>query len=177
MRIISGKYKGKRISAPKELPTRPTTDKAKESLFNILGNQIDLDEIKVLDLFAGIGGMSLEFLSRGAISVLSVDINFKCFRHLNDVKRELEIDNWKIYKGDAFKVLKSYDETFDLIFADPPYNLKGIEEIPEMVFSRNLLNPGGTLIIEHSSDTQLSNVRNFIEQRTYSKVNFSIFQL
>ena len=177
MRIISGKYKGKKISAPKGLPTRPTTDKAKESLFNILGSQMDLENIKVLDLFAGIGGISLEFISRGAESVLSVDKNYKCVKHMNDVKHELKINNWKIYKGDTFKVLKSYKEQFDLVFADPPYDLKGIEDIPDLVFENNFLKPGGTLIIEHSSDTQLSNVRNFVEQRTYSKVNFSIFQL
>ena len=177
MRIISGKYKGKRISAPKGLPTRPTTDKAKESLFNILSNQMEFEGMKVLDLFAGIGGISLEFLSRGVESLLSVDLNYKCVKHMNDVKRELKIDNWKIYKGDTFKVLKSYNEQFDLVFADPPYDLKHIEEIPDLVFKNNFLKSGGTLIIEHSSDTQLSNVRNFVEQRTYSKVNFSIFQL
>lgn len=178
MRVISGKYKSIRLNAPKGLPTRPTTDKAKESLFNILQNQIDLEGLKVLDLFAGIGSISLEFLSREAESVLSVEINRKAIQFLNETKRTLKIDNWKIYNGDVFKVLKKYkEEDFDLIFADPPYNQKNIEDIPNLVFESGLLKPGGWLIVEHSSDTSLSNVRNFIEQRTYSKVNFSIFHL
>jgi 16S rRNA (guanine966-N2)-methyltransferase len=177
VRVISGKYKSIRLSAPKGLPTRPTTDKAKESLFNILSNQIELRDIKVLDLFAGIGGISLEFLSRGAESVLSVEMNRKAFQFLNQTKRQLEIDNWKVYHGDVFKVLKKYkDEQFDLIFADPPYDIRGLKDIPELVFKSDLLKPGGWLIVEHSSDTPLSDVRNFVEQRTYSKVNFSIFQ-
>lgn len=176
MRIISGKYKSIRLNAPKGLPTRPTTDRAKESLFNILRNQIDLQGLKVLDLFAGIGGISLEFLSRDAESVLSVEINRKAIQFLNETKRRLEIDNWKIYNGDVFKVLKKYkEEEFDLIFADPPYDLRNIEDIPNLVFESGLLKPDGWLIVEHSSDTSLSDVGNFVEQRTYSKVNFSIF--
>lgn len=177
MRVISGKFKSIKLSAPKGLPTRPTTDKAKESLFNILGNQIELEGLEVLDLFAGIGGISLEFLSRGADHVLSVEMNRKAFQFLNKTKRELKIENWKIYNGDVFKVLKKYDEQqFDLVFADPPYDIKGLEDIPELVFESKLLKPGGWLIVEHSSNTSLSDVRNFVEQRTYSKVNFSIFQ-
>lgn len=176
MRIISGKYKSIRLNAPKGLPTRPTTDRAKESLFNILRNQIELNDLRVLDLFAGIGGISLEFLSRNAENVLSVEINRKAVQFLNDTKRRLEIDNWKIYNGDVFKVLKKFkDEPFDLVFADPPYNIKNLVDIPGLVFDSGLLKQDGWLIVEHSSDTSLKDVRNFVEQRTYSKVNFSIF--
>jgi 16S rRNA (guanine966-N2)-methyltransferase len=176
MRVISGFLKSRRFQAPKGLPTRPTTDKAKESLFNILNQKIDFDEIEVLDLFAGIGGISLEFISRGVIHLTSVEINHRCIRYLNEQKKEHDLSNWKIYNGDAFKVIAKYKEEFDVIFADPPYNAKRLADIPELIFESDLLKPGGILIVEHSSDTSLSHVRNFQEQRTYSKVNFSIFQ-
>ena len=174
MRIISGKYKGKRITAPKNLPVRPTTDQAKESLFNILNNNFHLEGLKVLDLFSGTGNISYEFLSRNASEVISVDAHYGCVAFQKKMRDELKALNFTPYKNDVFKALKLLNKKFDIIFADPPYDLENIPEIANMVFENDLLSQEGWLIIEHPSEIQFHHP-NKKDHRNYGRVNFTIF--
>jgi len=177
MRIIGGTLKGLRLNPPKNLPVRPTTDLAKEALFNILLNQIDFEGIKVLDLFSGTGNISLEFASRGALEIISVDRSIHCVNYLKDTSRQHKLDNIKVYKEDVFKYLQLETEQYDLIFADPPYDLDRIPDLPKIVFEKNLLKPGGLLIVEHQSMQNLSQHPAFVEQRKYGHSSFSFFKL
>ena len=176
MRIIGGKLKGLRISPPPNLPVRPTTDMAKEALFNILNNQFDFEELKVLDLFSGTGNLSLEFASRGCPDITSVDKNTGCYNFLKNTAKQHQLDAIKATRADVFKFLEQEAETFDLIFADPPFDIPQIPLIPEMVFKRKLLNPGGLLIVEHPTMKKLDNHPNFKEQRKYGYSSFSFFE-
>jgi 16S rRNA (guanine966-N2)-methyltransferase len=176
MRIIGGTLKGLRLNPPKNLPVRPTTDLAKEALFNILQNQIEFENIKVLDLFAGTGNISLEFASREAAQVISVDRSVQCIHYINDTARQHKLSQVKTYKADVFKFLEMVTEQYDLIFADPPYDLNGIPEIAKVVFEKKLLLPGGMLIVEHQSLQNLSNHPAFTEQRKYGHSSFSFFK-
>jgi 16S rRNA (guanine966-N2)-methyltransferase len=175
MRIIGGTLKGIRLNPPKNLPVRPTTDMAKEALFNILQNQVDFDSIKVLDLFSGTGSISIEFASREAIAITSVDQNFGCVNYLKSVSEAHQFSQIKIIKSDVFKYLNQETETFDLIFADPPYDLPRIPEIAALVFEKKLLNKNGILVIEHQSRQDLHNHPNFKEKRKYGFSAFSFF--
>lgn len=175
MRIISGTHQGRVIKVPKDLPVRPTTDFAKEGLFNILTNKIDFSETKVLDLFSGTGHISLEFASRGGKEILSVDKNFKCVGFLKSISKELKF-NIDTIKSDVFDFLKNNRQQFDLIFADPPYDLENIPVIHQLVFEKQLLNAGGMLIIEHGPRTNLETLKNFVQKRSYGHVNFSFFE-
>ncbi|NEU08317.1 methyltransferase domain-containing protein [Flavihumibacter sp. R14] len=175
MRIIGGRLKGLRINPPANLPVRPTTDLAKEALFNILYNQFDFEDIRVLDLFSGTGNISLEFASRGVPEVVAVDRDFGCFNYLKKISKELKVETIKLYKADVFKFLELETEPFDLIFADPPYDLTRIPEIAKVVFDRALVKEGGYLIIEHPSMKKLDNHPNFKEQRLYGSSSFSFF--
>ena len=174
MRIISGTLKGRRIQAPANLPVRPTTDFAKESLFNVLNNRVDFDELNVLDLFAGIGGISFEFASRGA-SVLAVENNPKCADFIKQTAERLHIENLNIMRTDVFAYIAKTRQTFDLIFADPPYDLPTIDLLPTLIFEHNLLNPNGIFVLEHSEKHDYSAFPNFLELRKYGKVHFSFF--
>ena len=176
MRIISGKYKGCRIHPPKNFKARPTTDFAKENLFNILNNNFDFSELKVLDLFSGTGSISFEFASRECISVVSIEGNFRHQAFIKKTIEELEIKQIKSFKSDVFRYVKSCRETFDIIFADPPYDLKEIETIPDFILDKGVLNSGGWLIIEHGNKTNFGRHPGFIELRKYGGVNFSIFE-
>jgi len=178
MRIISGKFKGRRIIAPKKLPVRPTTDQAKEGLFNILWNQYDFKNLAVLDLFSGIGSLSLEFASRGTSDITAVDKFFGCSRFLKETAEELEI-NIQTITADAFSFLENTSRTFDVIFADPPYDFKveDFNKIIELVFQRNLLNKQGMLILEHSKHTELPSHPAFLEKRKYGGAVFSFYKL
>jgi 16S rRNA (guanine(966)-N(2))-methyltransferase RsmD len=175
MRIIGGSLKGLRLNPPKNLPVRPTTDLAKEALFNILQNKIDFEDIKVLDLFSGTGNISMEFASRGAAQVIAVDRSIQCVHYLKDTARQHGLTNIKAFKDDVFKYLELETEQFDLIFADPPYDLNKIPEIPKIIFDKNLLLPDGLLIVEHQSMQNLSNHPAFTEQRKYGHSSFSFF--
>ncbi|RVU02773.1 16S rRNA (guanine(966)-N(2))-methyltransferase RsmD [Mucilaginibacter limnophilus] len=175
MRIIGGKLRGLRLNPPTNLPVRPTTDLAKEALFNILQNQTELEGIRVLDLFSGTGNITFEFASRGAESVLSVDRNINGLNYIKDIARKHSLDCIKTFKADVFKYMDLETEQFDIIFADPPYDLNRIPEIPKIVFEKNLLTPGGLLIVEHQSMQNLSNQPNFTEQRRYGHSSFSFF--
>jgi 16S rRNA (guanine(966)-N(2))-methyltransferase RsmD len=176
MRIIGGTLKGLRLNPPKNLPVRPTTDLAKEALFNILQNQIEFEGLKVLDLFSGTGNISLEFASREADKVISVDRSIHCVNYLKDTARQHHLDQIKTYKADVFKFLEMETEKFDLIFADPPYDLNRIPEIPKIIFDKELLLPDGLLIVEHQSMQNLSNHPAFVEQRKYGHSSFSFFK-
>lgn len=176
MRIISGAYKGRRLSAPTNITTRPTTDFAKEGLFNLLNNKIDFEGIEVLDLFAGIGGISYEFVSRGCKSVVAVETGQIQINFIRKVCAELKIDNLFINKMDVFKFVKNCHKQFDIVFADPPYEHKDFETIPDMIFANDILKTSGLFILEHSSKFSFENHPNFDEHRHYGNVNFSFFR-
>ena len=177
MRIVSGSLKGRRIIAPKKLPVRPTTDMAKEGLFNILTHRIHFQELEVIDLFAGIGSISFEFISRGTERVTAVETNYDCIKFLTKTSEELEI-NLNIIKSDAFEFLEKTTLKADLIFADPPYHLPidDFEAIEKTVNERSLLNKDGLLIIEHSKHSSLEHIDTFLEQRRYGNSVFSFFK-
>lgn len=176
MRIIGGRLRGLRLNPPKNLPVRPTTDLAKEALFNILNNQIEFEDLKVLDLFSGTGNISLEFASRGAISVTSVDRSVQCIHYLNDTARQHGLTQIKTFKADVFKYLDMETDRYDMIFADPPYDLNRIPDISKIVFEKDLLLPDGMLIVEHQSMQNLSQHPAFVEQRKYGHSSFSFFK-
>ncbi|PBQ34483.1 16S rRNA (guanine(966)-N(2))-methyltransferase RsmD [Sphingobacteriaceae bacterium] len=175
MRIIGGTHKGKVIKVAKDLPVRPTTDFAKEGLFNILTNKVDFEELTVLDLFSGTGHISLEFASRGAKEIVAVDKHFKCAGFLRATSKELNF-NINALKNDVFDFLKNSTSKFDLIFADPPYDLPEIPNIHKLVFERGLLKENGMLIIEHGQRTKLEGLQGFTKLRNYGNVNFSFFE-
>ena len=176
MRIIGGIHKGKQLITPKNLPVRPTTDFAKEGLFNILNNRLDFEELTVLDLFSGTGNITLEFASRGAKKVFSVDKHTACVNFVRDTARLLKFNNIYLERADVFKYLASTINKFDLIFADPPYDLENIATIQDLVFEKELLHEDGLLIIEHGPRTNLSAKSHFVETRKYGNVNFSFFK-
>ena len=177
MRIISGKYKGRRISPPKNLPVRPTTDMGKESLFNILNNHFDFSGLKVLDLFAGTGNISYEFASRGSASITSVDADFGCIKFIKQTAAEFDFDIAAI-KSDVFKFLEKHTASYDLIFADPPYGLDQarFEKIVKTVFAQNLLDQDGMMIVEHSKHTAMEHLDHFSFQKNYGGSVFSFFE-
>ena len=178
MRIISGKYKSRRLTAPKHLPVRPTTDMAKEGLFNMINNWYYLNEIKVLDLFSGTGNISFEFASRGTTNILSVDQHSGCIYYINKIAKELEFDIDTI-KADVFSFLEKHKGTYDVVFADPPYDFTDdqFNKIPQLVFENNLLSEKGTLVIEHSQQTDLSNNPYFTQSKRYGGCMFSFFEV
>lgn len=176
MRIISGKFKGKIITAPNSLPVRPTTDFAKTGLFNILANYFDFEEISVLDLFCGTGNISYEFFSRGCNELICVDENVHCVKFVKDTFEKLQLTKAKVIRSDVFRFLESCSSTFDIIFADPPYELTTTDKIPEIVFKKKLLKKNGWLIIEHQSKRKLESTVQPDEVRKYGNCAFSIFK-
>ena len=177
MRIISGKYKGRRISAPSNITARPTTDFAKEGLFNLLNNRIDFVGIDVLDLFAGTGGIGVEFVSRDCNSVISIEQNERHCAFIRKVCAELKIDNLSLMRTDVFKFINSCHTQFDMIFADPPYELEKLAEIPNLIFAQNMLKPDGLFVLEHSSKNSFELHPNFSDHRSYGSVNFTFFEM
>ncbi len=177
MRIISGKHKSRRFNAPKSLPTRPTTDIAKEALFNILNNLYYFDDLAIIDLFAGIGSISFEFASRSVKSILSIDQHYGCIKFIRSISDELDM-NITTIKSDVYKFLEKSEVKADIIFADPPYNFtdKQFSDIYTQVFTRDMLNENGLLIIEHSKDTDLSNNPYFSYLKRYGGSVFSFFE-
>ncbi|MBC7418271.1 MAG: 16S rRNA (guanine(966)-N(2))-methyltransferase RsmD [Pedobacter sp.] len=176
MRIIGGNLRGIRLQPPGNLPVRPTTDMAKEALFNILQNRFDLETCKVLDLFAGTGNLTLEFASRGCEKILAVDQHFACIRWIKEVAEKHHFNNVEVRKADVFKLLNQLTETYDIIFADPPYNLATIPQIPVMVHERSLLAPDGLLVVEHESNMQMDAQPGYTETRKYGNSSFSFFK-
>ena len=172
MRIVSGKYRGRAINPPKNLRARPTTDFAKENLFNVLGNLVDFEECDVLDLFAGTGSISYEFASRGVHSVTSVEINPVHYNFIKKTAADLGIDNLFAVKANVFLYLKSCAKQFDLIFSDAPYDLEGSEEVIRLVLERDLLKPDGFLVFEHSKSINSSSDLTFGNQEVTEACNF-----
>ncbi|MCL7754417.1 RsmD family RNA methyltransferase [Polaribacter sp. Z022] len=177
MRIISGKYKSRRLKAPKNLPVRPTTDMAKESLFNILNNTYYFDSISVIDLFAGTGNISYEFASRGTKTIYAIDANFGCIKYINSIAKELELPI-NTYKSDVYKFLEKTSINADVIFADPPYDFEEEQflKIVDLVFNKKLLTEEGVLIVEHSKHTDLSSHKNHSYDKRYGGNVFSFFE-
>lgn len=178
MRIISGKYKGRRISPPKGLPVRPTTDMSKEALFNVLNNHFSFEGLKILDLFAGTGNISYEFASRGCTPITSVDGDFGCVKFIKQVAAEYDF-NIAATKSDVYTYLERCKTSYDIIFADPPYGFdqKTFEKIIELVFERELLNSDGMMVIEHSKYTKLDHMIHFSFQKSYGGSIFSFFEI
>lgn len=176
MRIVSGKYGRRRFAIPSGFSARPTTDLAKESLFNVLHNLVDLEGLEALDLFSGTGSISFELLSRGCRKVTAVEKNGLHAAFIAKVAGELKADGLSLVRGDVFRYLASAPrQRFDIIFADPPYDLKELPEIPSLVFGYDLLYNGGIFIMEHSKNQDFSTLPYFYQQRVYGSVNFSIF--
>ncbi len=177
MRIISGKHKSRRINAPKNLPSRPTTDMAKEAIFNIINNNYYFEDISVLDLFAGIGSISLEFASRGTQNIVCVDEHYGCVKFINSVSDELDL-NINTIKSDVFKFLERNGINVDIIFADPPYSFSDEQflTIIDKVFEKKMLLEDGVLIIEHSKQTNLSNHAQYNYSKKYGGSVFSFFE-
>lgn len=176
MRIVSGTHKSKRIYAPKNLPVRPTTDMAKESLFNILNNDYYFDEIRILDLFSGTGNISYEFASRGTQQILSVDQNLNCIRFIQKTAEELGFKAITTLKADVFEFVTKHKQEYDVIFADAPYDIEGLESVIENIFKHDLLANNGVLIVEHPKEQDFSELPNYINKRRYGNVNFSFFE-
>ena len=176
MRIISGTYGGRRLSPPKNITARPTTDFAKESLFNLLNNRMDFEGIDVLDLFAGTGGIGIECVSRGAREVTAVEIAHVQQNWIISCCRQLGIRNLSVIRGDVFKFLSACRTKYDLIFADPPYALEQLPTLPDAILEKEILKLDGWLVIEHGKDTDFTSHPRHIETRTYGSVHFSFFQ-
>lgn len=175
MRIIGGKYGRRRFDVPTGITARPTTDMARENLFNVLNNFIDFDGITALDLFAGTGAISFELLSRGAAAVTAVEMARTQTAFINKVKAMLADDNLTVVKGDVFKFLDSCTRRFDLIFADPPYDLPRFADVPRLVLDSPVMGPGSIFVMEHPREHDFSALPHFMQHRAYGKVNFSIF--
>lgn len=175
MRIIGGDFAGRIIPESKNFASRPTTDLAKESLFNILNNDYYFDEIDVLDMFAGTGSISYEFASRGTEVVIALDIQQKNVNFVRNTSEKLGIEGITIIKGDAFKFASETNQKFDIIFADPPYDLENIDTIPDLIFKYELLKKEGLFIIEHSGKLNFKTHKNFLKFKRYGRVHFSFF--
>ncbi|PKP52085.1 MAG: 16S rRNA (guanine(966)-N(2))-methyltransferase RsmD [Bacteroidetes bacterium HGW-Bacteroidetes-1] len=179
MRIIKGKFQRRLIHVPAGLPVRPTTDLAKESLFNILNNRIDFDNLRAIDLFAGSGNISYELISRGCAQVIAVDHTLKCIHFISQTAQLLNMENLQTVRSDVFRYLSMQKLPYDLIFADPPYDLpeEDYHALVTLIFEKNLLKEEGNLIIEHSKGVDFSTHARFLESRRYGKVHFSFFTL
>ena len=177
MRIISGKYGRRRFDVPTNITARPTTDMARENLFNVLGNIVDFDGLVALDLFAGTGAIGFELLSRGAASVTAVEKAAVQCAFMRKVATTLHDDNITIVKGDVFKFVSTCRQKFDLIFADPPYDLPQLPEVPALIINSDMVHEGTLVVVEHSRVNDFSALPQFTQHRVYGKVNFSIFQL
>jgi 16S rRNA (guanine(966)-N(2))-methyltransferase RsmD len=176
MRIITGKFRGRQIHPPVNLPVRPTTDFAKESLFNILNNLVDLEGLNVLDLFAGTGSISYEFFSRGSEVVTAIDIDPHCVAFINKMALSMKAENLEAIREDVFQFLRHPFGAYDLVYADPPYDMEGIDSLPGLVIGSNILKGEGLFILEHSRGHDFSQHPGFEQHRKYGNVNFSFFR-
>ena len=177
MRIIAGKYKSIYIPNDKRIKARPTTSTAKEALFNILENKINFNTLEVLDLFSGTGGIAFEFISRGSQMVTCVDQQVNSVKYIRVQAQKFSM-NIKTVKIDAWKFLeKAEANSFDVIFADPPYDLDNLSKLPHVIFKKKMIKKNGWLVIEHGKNINFNDTFNFIEKRTYSSVNFSFFKV
>ena len=177
MRIISGKYGGRRISPPTKMPhTRPTTDIAKEGLFNILGNNLNFEGIKTLDLFGGTGSISYELASRGAGDLTIVEKDPKMYEFIKTTSKALQMDHFQVVKSEVFKYIESCSEKYDFIFAGPPYALKTIDDLPVKIFEKGLLADNGWFVLEHTPANNYEDMPYFKTVRNYGTTLFSFFK-
>ncbi len=177
MRIITGKYKGRHFDIPRSFKARPTTDFAKENIFNVLIQYVDFDEATALDLFSGTGSITLELLSRGCQQVVSVELDRDHHRFICDCLAKLDGHNACLpLRGDVFRFIKGCKQQFDFIFADPPYALKELSTLPDLIFDKQLLKPDGLFVLEHGKDNDFAQHPHFVEHRQYGSVNFSLFR-
>ena len=176
MRIITGQYKGRHFDIPRTFKARPTTDFAKENIFNVINGYVDMEGAQALDLFAGTGSISLELLSRGCAPVVSVEMDRDHAAFIRECMTKLDTKDNILIRGDVFRFLKSCHQKFDFIFADPPYALKELPEIPRLILEGDLLNEGGIFVFEHGKNYDFSDHPRFLEHRSYGSVNFSIFR-
>lgn len=177
MRIIRGKYGRRRFDTPKNITARPTTDFARENIFNVIENLEEIEGSSVCDLFAGTGAIAFEFLSRGAAEVTAVELAQTQINFIRSVKDKLGDENLRIIKGDVFKYIASAGHSFDIVFADPPYDLTRFDEIAPLVMESKLVTPGTLFILEHSGKRDYSSLPGFFERREYGSVNFSLFRI
>lgn len=175
MRIIAGSLRGRRLNPPQNLPVRPTTDMARESLFNILNNYIDYEDCTVMDLFAGTGAVSFEFVSRGVKEVTSIDINVQCTNFVKLCAQQMNVNNLHVVRADVFDLLKRVNRKFDIVFADPPYAIEGLATLPDAIFERQVLTDDGIFVLEHPREYLFENHPHFWQHRNYGKVNFTFF--
>ena len=176
MRIIGGELGGRKINPPsKMLFTRPTTDIAKEGLFNVLQNNLDFSELKTLDLFGGTGSISFELASRGSQNLTVVEKDRKMFDFIQDTSKELKLVNFKVIRMDVFKFIEQSQEKFDFVFAGPPYALRNIDDLPRLIFQKQLLQAGGWFVLEHTPRNEYKEFAFYRTQRNYGTTVFSIF--
>ena len=176
MRIIGGKHGGRKINPPSKMPhTRPTTDIAKEGLFNILENNIDISSLKTLDLFGGTGSISYELASRSTKDITIVEKDPVMYEFIKKTAKELKLENFKVIKMDVFKFISQCTEKFDLIFAGPPYALATIDDLPKVIFEKQLLNPKGWFVLEHTPGNNYKKFPFYVTERNYGTTIFSIF--
>lgn len=176
MRVITGRYKGRHFDIPRTFKARPTTDFAKENIFNVLPQYVDLEGAEALDLFSGTGSITLELLSRGCSRVVSVEMDRDHHRFIQQCLQKVGDTAGVAVRGDVFRFLKSCRQQFDLVFADPPYALKELPQVPDLVLEGALLKEGGILVFEHGKEHDFSHHARFVEHRRYGSVNFSIFR-
>lgn len=177
MRIIRGKYGRRRFDVPRNISARPTTDFARENIFNVLENLVDFEQSDALDLFAGTGAISFEFLSRGCPSVTCVEKSATQYKFIRQVRDMLNATNLNTIRGDVFKYITTADRQFDIVFADPPYDLPNFAEVPQLVLNSNILKAGAIFILEHGKTYDFSSLPHFMQHRAYGSVNFSLFQI
>lgn len=175
MRIIRGKYGRRRFDVPNNITARPTTDFARENIFNVLENYVDFEGLSALDLFAGTGAISFEFLSRECADVTAVEKSVTQYNFIRKVAQQLNVQNFTVIKGDALKFIDTCIKKFDVIFADPPYDMPDFASVPQKVLASQMLNPGTVFVIEHNKHYDFSSLPGFREHRAYGSVNFSIF--
>jgi 16S rRNA (guanine966-N2)-methyltransferase len=176
MRIISGNHGGRRIHPPKDMPhTRPTTDIAKEGLFNILQNNLDFESLTTLDLFAGTGSISYELASRGCINLTLIEQDFKMHAYIKKNIDDLKFEGMKVLKIEVFQFLKNCTAAYDFIFAGPPYALSTIDQIPDLIFEKKMLNPEGWFVLEHTPRNHYESHPNFLRVKNYGTTLFSFF--
>lgn len=176
MRIITGQYKGRHFDIPRSFKARPTTDFAKENIFNVLNGYTDFDDTEALDLFSGTGSITLELLSRGCRHVTSVELDRDHHRFICDCLQRLDTKACLPLRADVFRFVRSCRQQYDIIFADPPYALQELPQIPDLIFERQLLKPDGIFVFEHGKNHQFFSHPHFVEHRNYGSVNFSLFR-
>jgi 16S rRNA (guanine(966)-N(2))-methyltransferase RsmD len=176
VRIVGGTYRGRKIEVSRGFDSRPTTDFAREALFNIISNHFDFEEIKVLDLFSGTGSISFEFASRGCTEIDLVDSNGRSVQFIEKVAHELGMKGIHPVRMDVFRFVPVCKRQYDIIFADPPYDMKNLQDIPELVLRHQLLSPGGWLVLEHGKSHNFKNHPQFYEERNYGSVHLTFFK-